>query len=258
MKRENLLITTIGKIDCIPSWLGNQREFDVALIYYPDEITDAIKEYLELNSDYLFFETGFKYTVLKKVLGEFAELRDYNFYWMPDDDVRMEQGSVNMLFNLAKKYELDLCQPSTTKKNISWKIVRQNKKCELRYTNYVEVMCPLFSKVALNLCLDSFSYTSSGWGLDFYWCSLIKEKIAIIDRVKVHHTKKIELDGGALYKKLLQETGKEPHQELNEIIAKYDLDAVPKEISRIYKIGGLIHYLYKFIFRKEIIFTNKR
>ncbi|MCF6360256.1 MAG: hypothetical protein L3J29_05760 [Cyclobacteriaceae bacterium] len=258
MKRKNLLITTIGKLDCAPSWLTKDRNFDVALIYYPDIIEKAVKNKLEELSDYLFFESGFKYAVLKKVLMEHTELRDYSFFWMPDDDVEIVNGTTNMLFNYAEEYQLELCQPSTTKKNISWKIVRQNRFCELRYTNYVEVMCPLFSKNALELALDSFSYTSSGWGLDFYWSKIINRSIAIIDRIKVYHTKKIQLDGGTLYQKLLAETGKEPHQELDEMIEKYNLIPVPKEVGRIYKKGSFLFYLYKIIFNKILIEKRER
>lgn len=239
MNRENLLITTIGTLDYISSWLQDDRNFDIALVYYPSTVSDKIKSTLENLADFVFYEQGFKYSVLKSVLEKNPDLLDYEYYWMPDDDIKMVKGTVNSLFELSKKYSLGLSQPSTTSKNISWKLVRHKPGYILRYSNFVEVMCPLFSKSALAECLNSFSYTKSGWGLDILWPTLIKEDVAIIDEIVVKHTKKISLEGGALYKKLLEETGKTPWQELKELEERHNLKSDPRILSYVYKISPM-------------------
>jgi len=234
MKRKNLLITSIGKLDSLPTWISEDRNFDIALIYYANEIDEGVKKQLETYSDFLFFESGFKYSIIKTVLTKNPELLNYEYFWMPDDDVKLVKGGANKLFDLAKKYQLGLAQPSTKKKNTSWKLLRHKAGVTLRYCNFVEVMCPLFSSKSLTACLETFSYSKSGWGLDFLWPTLIDEKSAIIDDIVIFHSKKINLDGGVLYNKLLEEVGKTPWQELEEISTKYNLSAEPKVFLEIY------------------------
>lgn len=248
MKRKNLLITTIGKLDCIPTWISEDRNFDIAFIFYPDKIDAETKKKLKSVSDYLFFKTGFKYTVIKKIFAENPQLLTYDYYWMPDDDVNLVKGTVNDLFDLAKIHFIGLGQPSTFKSNTSWKFLRHKRGYAVRYSNFVEVMCPLFSQKSLTNCLDSFSYTKSGWGLDFLWSSLVTEKIGILDQVIIKHTKEINLDGGALYKKLLKETGKTPREELDELIKAHNLVVEPRIIDRLYAkslLGKIRFYIDK-------------
>lgn len=46
-KRRNLLITTIGRLEYYKSWLSDDRNYDIALIYYPEKIDPLVK--LELK-----------------------------------------------------------------------------------------------------------------------------------------------------------------------------------------------------------------
>lgn len=245
MKRKNLLITSIGSLNCVSSWICDDRTFDIALIYYPEEITLETKRLLESYADYLFFESGFKYEILKRVFLANPELMEYEYFWMPDDDVNLVKGTTNELFAAANKYHLGLAQPSARKKNTSWKLLRNKKGYAIRYTNFVEVMCPIFSKKSLSQCIDSFSYTKSGWGLDFLWPTLIDEKVAIIDSHIIEHTKKINLEGGALYKKLIEETGKTPKEELLELTSEFNLAQQPAILSVVYKKNSVIGWLKK-------------
>ncbi len=247
MRKKNILITTIGSLDCISSWLCKTRNFDVALIYYPKEIKPDVKKRLESYADFVFYQEGFKYEVIQKIIRENPELLEYDYYWMPDDDVFLKKGNVNFLFDQAKKYQLGLSQPSTTKENASWKLLRHQRGYEIRYSNFIEVMCPLFSLKSLKTCLKSFSYSKSGWGLDILWSSLISEKIGIIDSAVVRHTKKIDLEKGTLYQKLLQETGKTPKEELKLIRFQHDLTYKPEVYSYVYKKKSFIGFWKKAI-----------
>ena len=222
--KKNLLITTIGRFDCLPTWIEEDRNFDIALIYYPEGIDTKTKEKLYKYADFVFFEVGFKYSTLKKIISKTPALLKYDYYWMPDDDIKIKKGSTNELFNLAQEYSFELCQPSTLKKNTSWILLRHKSGYKIRYSNFVEVMCPLFSNKALVNCLHTFSYSKSGWGLDFLWASIISENIGIIDSIVIEHTKEMNLKGGTLYKKLLEETGKTPKEELDELVIKYNLN----------------------------------
>ena len=233
MKRDNLLITTIGSLNCIPSWLSDNRNYDIALIYYPEKIDPEVKTALETYADYLFYESGFKYETIKKVMTANPVLLEYEYYWMPDHDVLFRKGDVNMLFNLMRNYKLELGQPSLVNRNRSWKILVNKRLYALRYINLVEVMCPIFSKSALEICLDSFSWSKSGWGLGLLWGKLIKGNKAVIDQLIVEHTQKMDVKGGPLYKKLFEETGKTPEEERDYLVAKYGLDTSIKHIKML-------------------------
>jgi len=233
MKRKNLLITTIGEFDCLPSWIVENRNYDIALIYYPDNIDAESRLYLEEITDYLFFEKGFKYSIIQKVMADNPQLRDYDFFWMPDHDVLFKKGDVNHFFDFLKLYQFDLAQPSLVNKNRSWKILVNKRGCLYRNINIVEVMCPAFSKKALGICLETFSWSKSGWGLGLLWGKLILENKAVIDNFIVEHTKKMDVDGGSLYKKLFAETGKTPEEERDFLVEKYDLETSIKLIKKV-------------------------
>ena len=62
----------------------------------------------------------------------------------------------------------------------------------LRYVDFVEIMCPVFSTRALRVCRGSFRDSVSGFGLDHLWPALLggaRSRIAIIDSVGVIHTR---------------------------------------------------------------------
>ena len=45
MDRPNLLITTIGELSCPPSWLSEDRNYDIALTCYPEEREFLVNKY---------------------------------------------------------------------------------------------------------------------------------------------------------------------------------------------------------------------
>ena len=62
----------------------------------------------------------------------------------------------------------------------------------VRYTNFVELMCPVFSRSFLQICLPTFEASFSGFGLDHIWSQLggrVPGRIAIIDDIAVAHTR---------------------------------------------------------------------
>jgi hypothetical protein len=68
----------------------------------------------------------------------------------------------------------------------------------VRYEGFVEIMCPLFSQRALQICIGSMRDVESGYGLDHLWPSFLGRptaRMAIIDAVAVAHTRPL----GATY-----------------------------------------------------------
>ena len=71
----------------------------------------------------------------------------------------------------------------------------------MRYTNFIEMTCPIFSKDALKIIIPDFPEKLKGWGTDWYYMNLLDyknntEKFAIIDEISVYNPREDEKKGG--------------------------------------------------------------
>jgi len=100
----------------------------------------------------------------------------------------------------------------------------QDPDCHLRFTRFVEVMTPIFSRNALRVCAPTFAESRSGWGLDWVWPTLCEREgldgIAIIDATPVRHTRPV---GGELYK---NHRDLDPQADARRVVRKYGLQEV--------------------------------
>ena len=127
------------------------------------------------------------------------------------------------MFAFFHAYRLCLAQPALTQDSYcTWKLLRQDPSCHLRFTQFVEIMAPLFSRPALGVCAASFSESSSGWGLDWLWPRLCNEagldRIAVIDATPVCHTRPC---GGELYRK---NPSLDPRADARRVVNNFDLE----------------------------------
>ncbi len=160
---------------------------------------------------------GYKWRNINRLMS----LEDWDYVWFPDDDNDISPRDVERLFELAHKHDFQLCQPSMSADSteIGWDVCRHVPGSEARPTNFVEVMCPLFSREALEACRPTFDVNYSGWGLDFVWPKLLDYKrIGVVDAVQVRHTE----PGASPSWKF--PNGKTSREELDETLAKYGLD----------------------------------
>ena len=138
-----------------------------------------------------------KFQAIHDLFFDGSPLWQYERVWFPDDDLMTGWGSINLLFHLARKYSLDLSQPSLLPVEgcfITHAITRQQRDSVLRYVDFVEIMCPVFSARALAVCRGTFRDSVSGFGLDHLWPALLgggRTQIAIIDATGVVHTRPI-------------------------------------------------------------------
>ena len=126
-----------------------------------------------------------------------SRLDDYGYIWLPDDDLAAKTADINRMFSIARTYGLALAQPAIARGEVSHQIVRQQAGLLLRYTRFVEVMCPLFSRSALQRVRSTLVANKSAWGLDWAWSQLLPaDELAIIDAVGVHHTRPLQSGAG--------------------------------------------------------------
>jgi len=202
---KNLIITTVGEHHQAPSWLDGGG-FDVFLIDY--------------TKDQLFKYPGIYREIVTRGMW------DYDYYWLPDEDIHLCSDGINNLFQAMKDNELDLAQPSILEAHDSfpsWDRFIHREGEDIIPTDFVEVMCPVFSKMALSQCIETFTRSLSGWGLDLAWSKILQEKdmkMAIINNVIVKHTRQV--GKGGLYA-AIKKLGVLPSQERKRLMREYGI-----------------------------------
>lgn len=227
-KNKNVIISPTGSKSFFLNLSDDICNFDIFFLCYEDTNLDTE---LRKQNKKAYKYKGEKWQIIKKFLDENENvLKTYDLFWFPDDDLQIDEISINNLFDIHKNYNLLLSQPSASG-FLSHNLTRQNKTTILRYTNFVEIMCPLMSKNTLLLLKETFNESVSGYGLDLLWPKQLnypKDKIAIIDEVSVHHVNKV----GHNYQNRFMVS---PTIELRQILSKYNLQFNLVEYSYIIK-----------------------
>ena len=215
--RRNLIISPIGDSSVHASWLSDPRlcTFDLFLIYYGDRDSfgrDEATHYVKRK--------GFKWELVDYTIKQHGDLlARYTNIWCPDNDIRADTRAINRMFELFEKYALQLAQPAISAGEVSYKALRQQAGVVLRYSPYVEVMCPLFTRAALLRLAPTLLESRSGWGLDWIWPRYFAQhEMAILDAVGVEHTG--PLGRGENYRKLA-DLGVDPDEEFRRVVARY-------------------------------------
>jgi hypothetical protein len=250
MKRRNLVIVRAGNGSLHPEWLKRDgaRNWDIVVNYFGDD-PDLYKETDVIRID----SKGPKWPALQQLIQSNPKfISDYDYIWLPDDDLLATKADINSLFDLVKSYGLEVAQPALTWDSYYSHITTlRNNMTKIRFTNYVEVMAPCFCSTMLRKALPLFNLNLSGWGLDYLWTALAENPlsgIAIIDQVTVRHTRPV---GGPNYK-LLRETGVSPWDELRGLCKAYGLDEEPvlfthKAIRRDGEVIAAENDRYRFV-----------
>ena len=224
--RKNLLIVRAGDQSLHPRWLagGKPRNFDLLVSYFgatPERYRDAC--------DFYHSMPGPRWPAHHAICSQNAAfLSGYQRVAFACDDLDATPGTWNRLFDLCDWYELDLAQPAV-EGHVSWKITTPQAGCLLRYTNFVETMCPAFSRRALEKLRGSFAESVSGWGLEILWSRLLpypEFKMAILDSVRVVHTSPVRQ--GSL-RPTLDALGIDPLQEMNQLASRHGIDGFRTE-----------------------------
>ena len=225
---DNLIISPVGDNSLHNSWMGDDANFDLVLLYYGDNENIA-QSYL-YYTPYVYTAKGEKYHLLKSFIQSNLDfISNYKYIWFPDDDVSISTQNINKLFKIATQYELSISQPAM-EGYISHEITKPIPNSLLRYTNFVEVLAPLFDKETLFKVYDTFNLNYSSWGYDYLWTHLLgypKNKIAIIDDIIMAHTKPV----GQSYSRF----PRAPWEEMNELLYLYNIKKEEINYSQIWK-----------------------
>jgi hypothetical protein len=153
-------------------------------------------------------------------------VNDYDFIWLPDDDLSSNFVTLNTFFEIAMQHQFDLSQPSLGPGSfIAHEVTRQRPDLRWRYTSFVEIMCPLFSRKAWELCKPYIGATFSSWGIDLLFPKLLgypRRQIAIVDETPVVHTRP---PTGGNNIPLVQATGIDPAEETLTLLSQHGFPA---------------------------------
>ena len=223
-----LIISPLGDKSICEEWLQGNFNFDVVFLYYGDDFKIA-QNYLKYTS-HIYSSKGTKFCLIKAFIQDNLEfISQYSYIWLPDDDVRIDTSEINRLFDFAKEWNLSICQPSMNG-YVSHEITKPVENSILRYTNFVEVLAPMFDLDSLLKVYKIFDENYSSWGFDYLWAYLLnypQDKIAIIDDIIMTHTKPVGQD--------YSHFPKQPWDEMVELLYKYNINKQEITYSQISK-----------------------
>jgi hypothetical protein len=190
--RPNLVIVRAGRGSLHPGWVeGNsEAEFDLLIATYEDGIPTV-----ERNQCATILVPGPKIAGYYEIFRQHPELLErYEAIALFDDDISTTKQDIGRLFSIGQKYRLDLFQPALSWDSyVSYGATLANAKFRLRYTNVVEMMCPVFSTKHLKRVLPLFGLGYET-GIDLLWTRVTDTpwfRYAIVDDVVVKHTRPV-------------------------------------------------------------------
>ncbi len=221
--RKNLIVVRAGENSLHPEWISEPslRNFDIFVSYYgksPGTFSS--------NADYYEAAAGLKYPALFALCQSKPDLLfEYDACWFPDDDLSASTITISRMFDLFHKYKLWLAQPALKPGSyFTYPGVIRNPNTKLRFTGFVEIMCPIFQRDVLETLVHTFSLTASGWGLDLLWQHLLgypDDRIAVLDQTPVVHTRPV---GGGVFYKNCAKMGVFPQSDLERIVNDFKLE----------------------------------
>jgi hypothetical protein len=218
--RKHLVLAAVGDDSVHSAWLSDgARSFDVALAYFGDKPGRYAGD-----AEYYVERKGIKFSLLHDLVRkELAPVVfDYDYIWMPDDDVVAVSWQIEHLFAMAARHQLAICQPAIGHGDVSFETLRAHPGYLLRYSRFVEIRCPMFSRDAFVRVLPTFNQNVSGRGLDWLWASMFDpEQLAVIDAVAVDHVR--PLRSGGVHQRL-EELGVDPFEEQRQVMQLYPIE----------------------------------
>ncbi|WP_338665473.1 hypothetical protein VQH23_09900 [Pararoseomonas sp. SCSIO 73927] len=197
--RRNLVVLRANSESLHKAWPREisdaDRNWDLCVSYYGSALGSEAIAALE-PFEYLTHQPADrKFGAIHALFTESSPLWNYQRVWFPDDDLATSWKDINRLFEICERHQLLLAQPALREGSYAThSITRQNPDYAMRFTNFVEVMCPVFSIEALRTCVGSFYGSISGFGLDRVWPRMlgsVHSRIAIIDEIAVTHTRPV-------------------------------------------------------------------
>jgi hypothetical protein len=213
---RSLVLARVGRNSLHRHWVdpGKPRDWDLYLCPFQELPPQA-----DLDCVTGQVIPGPKWTGLRQLLNDWDGWRDYDFIWLPDDDILASQDTISAMFDAARSLRLRLFAPGLHEgSHYAHYTTMRNHSFFARRVGFVEIMVPGFSRETLEKLLPTLDLTTTGWGwgLDSVWPKLLGYRdIGIIDGVPVLHTRAVGQFRDA-------DLGRRVNEESDRILAEYD------------------------------------
>lgn len=190
--RNLILVPSGGEESYIASWMAGNPSYHLMLVDYSPN-GDAPSDF----AHYVHREIGFKTEILYRAIEAHRDLIDsYDAIWLPDGDLAISPADLERMFSEFHRLKLHLAQPSIIGPYVNVQVTGRRSWCRYRYTDFVEVMCPLVTPWALHQIKDTFPLTRSAWGQDWIWPERLPAgSVAVFDQISAYHSKPCEPNG---------------------------------------------------------------
>ena len=189
--KKNAVFVPVGKDSLHRQLLKGDADFDLHLLIY-----DGSYNKFYNDSDFVACDAGYKMDMTYRYLHRHPELSEkYEYFFLLDDDIVISTEDVNRLFSMMREYQLKIAQPSLVMSYYTYKHTAFHPFYILRYTNFVEMMMPCFSRDALKAVLPTFEQKIRWCGIEMHWPVLVgsnHKDMAIVDAVSAKHTRPVQ------------------------------------------------------------------
>ena len=189
--KKNAVFVPVGKDSLHRQLLKGDADFDLHLLIYDDSYNKFCND-----SDFVACDAGYKMDMIYRYLHRHPELFEkYEYFFLLDDDIVISTEDVNRLFSMMREYQLKIAQPSLVMSYYTYKHTAFHPFYILRYTNFVEMMMPCFSRDALKAVLPTFEQKIRWCGIEMHWPVLVgsnHKDMAIVDAVSAKHTRPVQ------------------------------------------------------------------
>ena len=181
-RHRNLIFTSAGNHSNLRLWLADNRRFDLWVTYYGD----GPNSYSEV-ADYYAVRKGSKFQNLHSAYAEWPTFfAQYDYVMAMDDDVIIDADGLNSLFDLCETLDLWACQPAFSPRGrISWAVTQVKPTCKYRFTNFVEMTCPIFRQDKLADFMRVYDPVLVGYGMDWWFLHTmgpdLSGKVVVVD-----------------------------------------------------------------------------
>jgi len=221
-RSRNLVVVRCGDQSLHPGWLTNRKDWDFAVSYFGSDDKKTFDQALHVHR-----YKGGKWDGLHDFFLSYPDcLTEYDYVWLPDDDIKADGASIDAMFAAMRQYELELAQPSLSPASYLSHLISLNNRCfTYRNVNLIEIMVPVLDRRLLAIMLPFFEHSRTGFGFDFVWHRFTSDpgtKVAILDAVQVTHTRPV---GGPLSRLIADNKNETAEQEQDRFLAPYgDID----------------------------------
>jgi len=250
-RSNNLVFTSAGNRSNLRNWLQGTRDFDLWTVYYGDR-----PGMFQDLSEYYLPRKGAKFQNLHYCYEQWPErLAGYDAVMVMDDDIVIDATGITRLFEIRRERDLWALQPAfRLSGKVSWPITAVHPTAKLRYTNFVEMACPLFRRDKLDAFMRVYDPELVGYGTDWWFLHTLgaelDKRVAVVDEVTcVNPFDKNKGNGGREIDTLQTHQGrKEVWERMKALHALDEQGRVHREFGRISQspLGAIASLLRNF------------